>query len=81
MASKITNEQREDLNASHGRPVPVEDDERKRVYYLVDADYLHTSHEHLRTLIQEGIDARHIPADDAEAELRRYAERLDAEYA
>jgi hypothetical protein len=26
MASKITKQQRDDLNASHGQPVPVEDD-------------------------------------------------------
>jgi len=78
MGSKITPQQREDLNASHGQPVPVEDDEARKVYYLVEADYLHTSHEHLQALIQQGINARHIPADQAEAELRRYAAALDS---
>lgn len=75
MASKITKQQRDDLNASHGQPVPVEDDEGHKVYYLVEADYLHTSREQLKTLIQEGINANHVPANDAEAELRYYADR------
>ena len=76
MASKITQQQRDDLNASHGQPVPVEDEEGHKVYYLVEADYLHTSHEQLKALIQEGINANHLPAEEAEGELRRYADRL-----
>jgi hypothetical protein len=76
MASKITQEQREELNASHGQPVPVEDEEGHKVYYLVDGDYLHTSHEQLKALIQEGINSPHVSAEEAEAELRRYADRL-----
>lgn len=76
MASKITKQQRDDLHASHGQPVPVEDDEGHKVYYLVAADYLHTSREQLQTLIQEGINSNHIPVDQAEAELQRYADRL-----
>ena len=76
MASKITQEQRDDLAASQGQPVAVEDDEGQRVYYLVAADYLHTSHEQLKALIEEGINAPHVPADEAEDELRRYADQL-----
>jgi hypothetical protein len=76
MASKITPQQRDDLNASHGQPVLVEDEEGQKVYYLVEADYLHTSHEHLKALIQEGINANHVPAEEAEGALRRYADRL-----
>ena len=75
MASTITKQQRDDLNASHGQPVPVEDDEGHKVYYLVQADYLHTSRKQLRSLIEEGINANHVPADEAEAELQRYAGR------
>ena len=81
MASKITQQQREDLNASHGQPVPVEDDEGHKVYYLVEADYLHTSHEQLKTLIQDGINANHAPAEEAEGELRNYADRLASKHA
>jgi hypothetical protein len=73
MATKITPEQREDLYASRGQPVPVEDDEGRNVYYLVPADYLHASHKQLKALIQEGIDAKHVAAEVAEDELRRYA--------
>jgi hypothetical protein len=76
MASKITPQQRDELNASHGQPVPVEDEEGHKLYYLVEADYLHTSHEQLKALIQEGINAIHLPAEEAEGELRRYADRL-----
>ena len=81
MASKITKQQREDLKASNGQPVPVEDDEAHKVYFLVDADYLHTSHERLKALIQEGIEAIPIPAEQAEAELRRYADQLARKHA
>jgi hypothetical protein len=81
MASKITKQPRDDLHASHGQPVPVEDEEGRKVYYLVEADYLHTSSEHLKALIQEGVDANHVPADEAEGELRRYADRLAMKHA
>ena len=81
MASKITKQQRDDLNASHGQPVPVEDEEGHKVYYFVEADYLHTSHEQLKALIQEGINANHVPAEEAESELRRYADRLANKHA
>lgn len=81
MASKITKQQRDDITASHGQPVPVEDDDGHKVYYLVAADYLHTSHEQLRTLIQDGINAPHVPADEAEGELRRYADQIASKHA
>jgi hypothetical protein len=81
MASKITKQQRDDLNASHGQPVPVEDEEGQKVYVLVDANYLHTSHEQLKALIYDGINANHVPADVAEAELRRYADGLASKHA
>ena len=81
MASKITEQQREDLKASHGQPVPVEDDEAHKIYYLVEADYLHSSHEQLKALIQEGMEANHIPAEKAEAQLRRYADQLARKHA
>jgi hypothetical protein len=77
MATKITKQQRDELLASHGQPIPVEDEEAQKVYYLVDGDYLHTSREHLKALIQEGIDSNHRLADDVEEELRQYADRLD----
>ena len=81
MASKITEQQRDEIRASNGQPVAVEDDEAKKVYYLVEADYLHMSHEQLKVLIQAGIDANHIPAEEAEAELRRYADQFPSKHA
>lgn len=76
MASKITQQQRAEVLASHGQPVVVEDDEAQKIYYLVAADYLHTSHEQLKALIEEGIQSRRVPAEEAEDDLRRYADQL-----
>jgi hypothetical protein len=76
MALKITKQQRDELKASHGQPVPVEDEEGRKLYYLVDADYLHASHAQLKGLIEDAINSRHIPAADAERELRRYADHV-----
>ena len=78
MASKLTSQQREDLRASHGLPVVVEDDEAQKVYYLVDADYLHSNPEHLKNLILEGINSNHVDADIVEKRLRHFADNLDA---
>jgi DNA-binding LacI/PurR family transcriptional regulator len=78
MALKMTSEQRDELIASHGQPVPVVDEQDQQIYYLVAADYLHASQEQLRALIEEGIASRRIPADEAEDHLRRYAEQLAA---
>ena len=76
VASKLTKQQLDDLHASHGQPVPVEDDDGHKVYNFVEADYLHTSHEQLQALIQDGVNTRHLPAEEAELELRSYADQL-----
>jgi hypothetical protein len=81
MASKITQQQHDDIAASNGQPVPVEDVDGDKIYFLVDGDYLHTSHEQLKALVLEGIRAAHIPAAKAESELRRYADQLAAKRA
>ena len=81
MAFKITQQQLDALNASHGEPVPLEDEEGRKDYYLVGASYLHTSREQLKALIQEGINSNHVPAEQAERDLRRYADRLDSKHA
>jgi hypothetical protein len=81
MATKITQQQRDDIAASNGQPVPVEDDEGRTVGYLVAADYLHLSHEQFKSLIQEGINSPRVPAAEAEADLRRYADQLAAKRA
>lgn len=78
---KLTDQQREQLKASHGQPVMVEDDEAHKVYFLVDADYLHTNHQRLKTLIAEGINSKHVAAEIAEVELQSYADQLDIEHA
>lgn len=61
--------------------MPVKDDEGHKVYYLVEADDVLTSLEHLKFLIQDGIDADHRPADESEPELQRYADRLAPKHA
>ena len=46
-----------------------------------DLNATHGQQVPLKTLIQEGIDANHIPADEAEPELQRYADRLARKHA
>jgi hypothetical protein len=85
MTPKITNEMREALHRSHGRPVEVEDEHASAVYVLVDKDtFAHlqetqgqadeNTRRHLRSLIEEGIaSGDYQPADEVFAALRQYA--------
>ncbi len=88
MTPKLTPEMREALHRTHGRPLDVEDDEERKVYVLVEKDAfvqlqgLQTDVDDetrgiLRKLVREGIDSGPgVPADQALAELRKYAETL-----
>ena len=82
MAAKLTNEMRDEIAAHPGQAVPVVDDQVDKVYVLVEeSSWLHLqglaaeqdaeSQRRLQALIQEGIDAEHIPAEEAEARIRR----------
>jgi hypothetical protein len=88
MTPKITDEMREALHRSHGRPVEVEDDQASASYVLIDKDtFSHLqqaqgqadqeSRRHLRSLIEEGIaSGDYQQADRVFAELRQYATGL-----
>jgi PHD/YefM family antitoxin component YafN of YafNO toxin-antitoxin module len=88
MTPKITDDMREALHRSHGRPVDVEDEQEKAVYVLVRKDTFaqlretqgtadEATRRHLRALIEEGVaSGDYEPADAVFADLRRYAGEL-----
>jgi len=87
MASKITSELRNDIEANPHQAVPVVDDQTGKVYYLVDEDFLlgagvhdEQSRQRLRTLIQEGIDGGHVSREEGDARIRakiqQYADKI-----
>lgn len=88
MTPKITDEMRDALHRSHGRPVEVEDEQGTAIYVLIDKDtFAHLqemqgqadeeTRKHLRALIEQGIaSGDYKPADAVFAELRQYAGEL-----
>jgi hypothetical protein len=87
MIAKLSEEQRQALQDSPGRPVPIKDERTQKTYYLVEeASYVHLQslqsdhsrqcHERLRLLIQDGINSPGIPADEAFDRLRTLADQL-----
>jgi len=78
MATKLTNEQRNDLAANPRQAIPVVDDRDNKVYYLVDEAFLlgaaehdGQSHQQLLALIQEGFEGEEVSAEEGEARIRR----------
>jgi len=87
MNIRLSEEQRHALQASADQPLPVEDEQSRKVYYLLNEEaFLHlqglqSEHEHecqerLRGLIDEGIRSPGVPADEAFARLRAVADEL-----
>ena len=87
MNVKLSEEQRHALAASSDQPLPIEDEQSRRVYYLVNEEaFLHlrglqSEHERecddrLRQLIDDGIRSPAVPADEAFARLRTIADEL-----
>lgn len=87
MNVKLSDEQRQAIQNAAPHAVPVVDDEDQSIYYLLDEQsYLHLAglradHERscetkLRELIEEGIQSGEVPADEAFARLRSFAEQL-----
>lgn len=87
MEAKLTPQQREAILAHQGEPVAVIDDASNERFYLIAEpalrqlqelanDNVRQRHEHLRQLIQEGLDSPSIPGDVAMARLRARAEQL-----
>jgi predicted transcriptional regulator len=74
MTPKLTPEQREALDHSDG-PVPVEDEQRKEVYFLVDASTMNVLQrqqdlESIREGIADVEAGRVAPLDEALARIR-----------
>ena len=87
MVAKLTDEQRHALAARSDRVLPIEDEQSRRVYYLLNeetflhlqglqAQQEHECHEQLRRLINEGIRSPGVPAEEAFARLRTVADEL-----
>jgi hypothetical protein len=87
MTTKLTDEQREAMEACGGQPVLVADESTNKVYYLLNEEAfahlrgLQSAHEDecrskLRELIEEGIRSGEIPADKAFNDLRDEVNRL-----
>ncbi len=87
MSVKLSDEQRQALEQAPQQAVLVEDQQNRKLYYLLDAQaYLHLEglrsdqeqrcHEQLRQLIDEGIQSPGVPADEAFVRLRSFADQL-----
>jgi hypothetical protein len=87
MNVSITSEQRDAFQAQAGAPLRLIDEQNQQAFYLIDeASLLHMraisndraseSETRLRALIQEGIDSPGIPAGQAAARLRQFAQKL-----
>lgn len=87
MEAKLTPQQREAILAHQGQPVAVIDDASNERFYLIAepalrhlqelaSDNAAQRREHLRQLIQEGIDSPGVPVDEAFARLDDTAKRL-----
>lgn len=85
MATKITAEQIEQLQANCGQPVPLEDERGNVVCYLLGAsDFDNQSSEYnrrLAELLQEGEDSPRIEADQAHKRMRQSIQRISDKYA
>ena len=80
MAPKLTEEQRQALKGHQGRPIPVEDDQTHRVYFLYTQDLHQRAEQALReqednAAIQEGIEQMEAglgrSLGEADAEIRK----------
>lgn len=78
MATKLTNEQRNDIAANPRQAVPVVDDQNDKLYYLVDESFLLGAAEHdeqsrqrLKALLKEGFEGKEVSAEEGEARIRR----------
>jgi hypothetical protein len=87
MTTKLTDEQRQAIEACAGQPVLVADDATNKVYYLLNEEAfvhlrgLQSAHDdacrsRLRTIIDEGIRSGEIPAEKAFSDLRAEANKM-----
>ncbi len=88
MATKLTNELREEIAANPGQAVPIVDDQDNKVYYLVDEAFLQgtmerdeQSRSRLLALILEGFDGEEVSAEEGEARIRRKMQTIADKFA
>jgi len=83
MATKITPEQKADLQAHRGEAVPVQDDTGNIICYMVDVQaYQHLQeHQRLQVLLKEGDNSPDVPAEEAHRRIRRRAQELSGKSA
>ena len=77
MATKLSDDLREEIAANPHQAVPLIDDQSGKVYYVVDEDFLLGSGERdesslrrLRDLLQEGINGPHVSREEGDARIR-----------
>jgi hypothetical protein len=87
MELPITPQQRDALHAHPGQPVPLVDTLSSEKYFLVPAPAFlhlqalaseaeHECNDQLRTFIQQGLESKGVPADQAFARLKQFAQQL-----
>jgi hypothetical protein len=87
MTTKLTDEQRQAIEACAGEPVLVADEATNKVYYLLNEEAfvhlrgLQSAHDDacrskLRALIEEGIRSGEMPAGNAFSDLRAEANKM-----
>ena len=77
MASKLTNEQRDEIAANPHQAVPVVDEQSGKTYYVVDDEFLfgqveqdEQARKQLTALIEEGFASGEVSEEDAHARMR-----------
>ncbi len=78
MASKLSNELREEIAANPHQAVPVIDEESGKVYYVVDDEFLFgkveqnaESFEQLKKRVEEGFASGEVSEEDARTRMRK----------
>jgi hypothetical protein len=83
MASKITPEQKADLQAHQGRAVPVQDDNGNVVCYMIDVQAFRglQYEQRLQELLEEGDNSPDVSAEEAARLVRQHTQELTDRYA
>lgn len=83
MASKLSNELRQEIAANPGQAVPLFDDQANKTYYVVDEDFLFqgieqdaASRARLLALIREGEEGPEVSREEGFARIRAKIEQF-----
>ena len=83
-ASKITPEQKADLQAHRGEAVPIQDDNGNVVCYMIDVQTFQDTEEYqqrLDALLAEGDNSPDVSAEEAARRIREQTQELSEKYA